>query len=206
MKPTSTLSFGPGVIQHLLPHRRPFLMIDNVDDYERSPRPTLRASRHISANEPVFEGHFPGLALWPGVYTIEGLGQSANLLMVLRGLEEAWAAHGGQADDALAALRNLELGYRLAPGFRPELSDEVLEVLGGGPGERARRIGMSAAVDVKLLAPVLAGQRLDYRVTLTHAVDDLVRFEVEAGVAGKPVARGTMTSTRRVPPLPGRGA
>jgi 3-hydroxyacyl-[acyl-carrier-protein] dehydratase len=49
-----------------------------------------------------------------------------------------------------------------------------------------------AAVDVKLLAPVLAGQRLDYWVLWTHSVDAVHRFVVHADVAGRPVARGTL--------------
>jgi 3-hydroxyacyl-[acyl-carrier-protein] dehydratase len=198
----SNLSLGPDVIQRILPHRRPFLMVDTVEDYDRAPRPTLRAARHISANEPVFEGHFPGLSLWPGVYTIEGLSQAANLLVVIMTCEEAWDARGGRSGDALAALRNMELGYRMQPGFRPELSAELEKALGDGPADGASRIGMSAAVDVKLVAPVFAGQKLDYRVTHTHAMDDLARFEVEASVAGKPVARGVITSLCRMPPIP----
>src|SRR5262249_30324140 len=83
MKTKHNLSLGPDTIQRLPPHGRPFLMVDTVEGYERAPHPTLLAARHVSANEPVFEGHFPGLHLWPGVYTIEGLGQSANLLLVI---------------------------------------------------------------------------------------------------------------------------
>jgi 3-hydroxyacyl-[acyl-carrier-protein] dehydratase len=208
MKPTSTLSLGPDTIQRLIPHRRPFLMVDTVEAYERGPRPILHAARHVSANEPVFEGHFPGLHLWPGVYTIEGMGQSANLLHIVWSLEKRWEEHGGAADDLLAALRNLDLGYRLQPGYRPELSARLVEVLGDGPAAAAARIGLSAAVDVKLLAPVFAGQRIDYRVTQTVLLDSIVRFEVEASVAGKAVARGVMTSTTGVPLPPSvlRGA
>jgi 3-hydroxyacyl-[acyl-carrier-protein] dehydratase len=55
-----------------------------------------------------------------------------------------------------------------------------------GPG------ALLVAVDVKLTAPVLAGQRLDYRVLWTHSVDAMHRFSVEALVAGRAVARGTL--------------
>jgi hypothetical protein len=48
-------------------------------------------------------------------------------------------------------------------------------------------------VDVKLLQPVFAGQRLDYRATLAGEFGDMVRTAVEASVAGTVVARGTMT-------------
>lgn len=193
-KQPNALQLGPDVVKLLLPHRQPLLMVDRIESYTRTPRATLQASRYISVNEPVFAGHFPNLSLWPGVYTIEGLGQSCNLLLVLAGLQEAWAARGASADEPLELLRNLELGYRLQPGFRPELAG-VLEEVFRNPADR---MGFAAAVDVKFLQPVFAGQRLDYRVTQTHVVDNMVRFDVEAQVEGRPVARGTMTSYVKV--------
>ena len=48
------LSLGPDVVTRLLPHRRPFLMVDSIEGYSRAPRPTLSAARMVSANEPVF--------------------------------------------------------------------------------------------------------------------------------------------------------
>jgi 3-hydroxyacyl-[acyl-carrier-protein] dehydratase len=190
------LGLGPDVIQRLIPHRRPFLMVDTVDAYEGGPRPTLVASRHVSANEPVFEGHFPGLHLWPGVHTIEGMGQSCNLLHIVDSLAHGWAESGDDPLELFAALRNLELGYKLAPGYRPEVSARLSSVL--ADPALPSRMGMSAAVDVKLLAPVFAGQRIDYTVVQTHLVEAMIRFEVRAAVGGRLVAKGVMTSTRGV--------
>src|SRR5258708_3729877 len=170
-------ALGPDVIERLIPHRRPFLMVDGVVAYERTPKPRLWATRHVSANESVFEGHFPGLHLWPGVHTIEGLGQSCNLLFCVIGAEEWHASRGGQPDDVLDMLRNLELGFKLTPGYDAEKGARFIEALKDHSRARA---GMSAAVDIKLLAPVFAGQRIDYCVALTHVVDALARFEVSA--------------------------
>ena len=77
------LSLGADAVMMLLPHRRPFLFLDGVEAFERAPRPTLTGHKQVSVNEPVFEGHFPGLSLWPGVYTIEGMGQCVNALLVV---------------------------------------------------------------------------------------------------------------------------
>lgn len=191
------LSLGPDVVQHLLPHRRPFLMVDSVVAYEREPRPRLWSSRHISASEPVFEGHFAGLHLWPGVYTIEGFGQTCNLLFAILAAEELGRQRGRDPDEVLEALRNLELGYKLAPGHDPKRGAEFLEEIRKHPTEGYA--GMSAAVEVKLLAPVFGGQRLDYDVTFTRVVDNIARFEVAAEVEGKLVAQGVMKSTRGLP-------
>lgn len=193
------LDLGPDVVARLLPHGRPFLMVDRVSSYERSPRPSLVAHRHVSSNEAVFEGHFRSLHLWPGVYTIEGMGQSCNLLGVIGALEGGFRDHGRDPDEVIAALRNLELGHRLLPSFRPEVSAPLLEVLGARATDPSARIAMSVAVDVKLLAPVFAGQRIDYRVTRTHIVGELTRFEVEADVSGRAVARGSMSSAMHAP-------
>ena len=185
-----TLDLGPDVIQILLPHRRPLLMVDRVVSYVRRPRPTLVAWRHVSANEEVFAGHFPGLHLWPGVYTIEGMGQTCQLLYVLGQLQRLREEQGGAAGDILVALRNLEAGYRQEPGFQPELAQTMMEQM----PDPSAFMGFSTAVDVKLLRPVFAGQRLDYRVTETHVMDDFLRWDVEARAEGQDVARGKMSA------------
>lgn len=65
-------------IQRLLPHRYPFLMVDRV--VEVVPGQTLRAYKHVSANEQFFQGHFPGHPVMPGVLMVEALAQAAALL------------------------------------------------------------------------------------------------------------------------------
>lgn len=60
------------------------------------------------------------------------------------------------------------------------------------PADGAVRV--LASIDVKLTAPVLPGQRLDYWVVRTHVVEPAHRFEVEATVKGRLVARGTLTT------------
>jgi 3-hydroxyacyl-[acyl-carrier-protein] dehydratase len=189
------LRLGPDVVQRLIPHRRPLLMVDGVDAFRRAPAPTLWARRHISANEEVFAGHFPGFSIWPGIYTIEGLGQTSLVLSVLLHLIGAAETQGKSAGEVLDALRQLEQRRALRPrapgasgasGGSPSVQLDDL----AGPEPPA---GLSGQIDMKLLAPVFAGQELRYRVSLTHTLDSFARFEVEAEVAGTPVARGHMT-------------
>lgn len=183
------LRLGADVVQLLLPHRRPLLMVDQLDAYCRSPMPAVRASRVVSANEPVFGGHFPGLSLWPGIYTIEGLGQSCMLAMVLSEMQTHFERAGADPQAPIVALKNLDLKFRLDPAYRPELTRSLLDHLRDAP----RTVGVSTAVDVRLLEPVFAGQRIDYQVVLSHAVDNVQRFDVEAFVDRVPVARGSMS-------------
>jgi len=184
------LKLGSNVIELLLPHRRPFIMVDFIDSYQYSPKPSLRAGRHISANEEVFKGHFPNLHIWPGVYTQEGLGQACNLLLVLVKLQRAWEEKGHDPIEVIELLRNLELGFRLHPGFKPAFSKGMLSAFDILKGQ----VGMSSSVEMKFLQPVFAGQCLDYQVNLTHEFDRQARFEVEAQVGGIPVARGKLTA------------
>lgn len=184
------LALGADVVQRLLPHRRPFLLVDAIDAISLGPRPSLRARKMVSANEPVFEGHFPGLSLWPGVYTIEGLGQSTNLLNLIGALIEAAATEGIAAQVVLDTLRGLD--KRVRPGASPPTADE--QRLVAALGEPRTRIGYAGAIDVKLIEPVFAGVVLEYEVTQTHVIANARRFDVEARVSGRPVARGTVTS------------
>jgi len=193
-----TLDLGPDVVRRLLPHRRPFLLVDRVTGFSDRPRPTLHAQRYISQNEPIFEGHFPDLALWPGVYTIEGLGQAVNILVVITAIRDAVAEQGGDPEQVLEALSHLQRGYRLTPGYDPDDGPDLLKRL---PAPR-NLIGMAAHVDVRLVAPVFAGSRLDYEVSITAELDALVHCEVEARVDGQTVARGRLISQRRAGTLP----
>ena len=66
-------------IEKILPHRYPFLLIDRVT--ELVPGERLIAYKNVSANEPFFQGHFPGNPVMPGVLIIEALAQAAAILM-----------------------------------------------------------------------------------------------------------------------------
>ena len=67
-------------IMTMLPHRYPFLMIDRVT--ELVPGGHIRALKNVTINEPFFQGHFPGSPVMPGVLIIEGLAQTAGILVV----------------------------------------------------------------------------------------------------------------------------
>jgi 3-hydroxyacyl-[acyl-carrier-protein] dehydratase len=184
------LRLGPDVIAQLIPHRRPLVMVDAVLAYRHAPSPTLWARRQISANEDIFTGHFPGYHLWPGVYTIEGLGQATLICAIIASQIRDRARAGGSADEVYAALRAMQRA-----AARP------FAAAAPPAAGASARAGMAGHVDVKFLAPVFAGSQLDYVVTLTHVVEPLARFDVEAQVEGEPVARGTMTGVIG-PPAP----
>ncbi len=67
-------------IKELLPHRYPLLLIDSVHEFEELKR--VVASKFISEDYPVFEGHFPNNPIYPGVYFIESMAQTGALLLL----------------------------------------------------------------------------------------------------------------------------
>ena len=54
------------------------LMVDRVLDFE--PGEWLHAIKNVSINEPIFTGHFPDLAIFPGVLILEAMAQATGIL------------------------------------------------------------------------------------------------------------------------------
>ena len=65
-------------IQEILPHRYPFLLVDRVTDIVSNE--TLIAYKNVSISENVFQGHFPGHPIYPGVMILEGMAQAGGIL------------------------------------------------------------------------------------------------------------------------------
>ncbi len=65
-------------IQEILPHRYPFLLVDRV--VSLAVKENIIAFRNVSISEPVFQGHFPGHPIYPGVMILEGMAQAGGLL------------------------------------------------------------------------------------------------------------------------------
>ncbi len=68
-------------IQNILPRRYPFLMVDAILEMERCKR--IVGVKNVTINEGVFQGHFPGKAIFPGVLIIESMAQTGGLLLLL---------------------------------------------------------------------------------------------------------------------------
>lgn len=106
------------VLAHL-PQRYPFLMIDRVDVLEPGKR--IVASKCVSANEPYFQGHFPGRPIMPGVLILEAMAQAAGIL-VFRTL-------GTKPDDKsvyyYAGIDNARFKKPVLPGDRLEIEVSI---------------------------------------------------------------------------------
>jgi len=65
-------------IQDILPHRFPFLLVDRVTELIKGE--SIVAYKNVSISEPVFQGHFPGHPIYPGVMILEGMAQAGGIL------------------------------------------------------------------------------------------------------------------------------
>lgn len=175
-------AIGADVIAYLIPVKHPMIMVDRIISYTSEPL-SLIAERYISANEPVFTGHFPNMKLWPGVYTLEGLRQACYLLHVLHVLEKV---------DLFKGVLELHNRQILRPQIDSKLCQSVIDYL--------KNKKMSDpdlfSVNLKLLEPVFAGSLIKYHVSWDES--DLKSWSVNALVDERLIAKGIITQSFNV--------
>ena len=132
------------LIQKIIPHRYPFLLVDKVVEID-----ALKSAvgiKNVTFNEPYFQGHFPGIPIMPGVTIIEALAQTAavmvgvsldlankNLLIYFMGID------------------NCKFRRKVGPGDTLELKVNVLR---GKIGSKVWKFSGSASVAGKIAAEV----------------------------------------------------
>ncbi|MFG6573522.1 3-hydroxyacyl-ACP dehydratase FabZ [Sulfitobacter sp. 1A13353] len=117
------------LIKETIPHRSPFLMIDeviNIDSYKSGV-----GIKNVSKDDPILAGHFPEDPVFPGVLIIEAMGQTAGLVAGL-GMR-ALGAGGPAGRVALMTIDKVRLKHPVYGGDRLELH---MQTLRGGPGAR----------------------------------------------------------------------
>ena len=67
------------LIQRIIPHRYPFLLVDKVIDINGTSYAT--GIKNVTRNEPHFQGHFPGTPIMPGVTIIEAMAQTSAVMV-----------------------------------------------------------------------------------------------------------------------------
>ena len=63
----------------ILPHRHPFILVYLI--VECNDTDWIVGIKNVAANEPCFQGHFPGMPIFPGVLQLEAMAQTAGILL-----------------------------------------------------------------------------------------------------------------------------
>ncbi len=130
--------FGRDVIETIIPHRDPFLFLDEVIELEPGKRVVAR--RRVRPGEWVFPGHFPGRPIMPGVIMVEALAQAGAVAVL--SLEE----NRGKLV-LFAGIEDVRFKRIVEPGDELTLTCEVETVRGPiGKGRAEARVGEELAV------------------------------------------------------------
>ena len=138
------------LIQKIIPHRYPFLLVDRVVDIDGTESGT--GIKNVTMNEPQFTGHFPAEPVFPGVLQIEAMAQTAAVIAGV-GLDLA----GKDAKIYFMAIDGAKFRRKVVPG--DQLRMEVKTVRGGGrvwkfegratvDGETACEASFTAMMDI----------------------------------------------------------
>ncbi len=65
-------------IQKIIPHRYPFLLLDRVTKIVENE--LLIGYKNVTIGDQIFQGHFPGHPIYPGVMILEGMAQAGGIL------------------------------------------------------------------------------------------------------------------------------
>lgn len=131
-------------ILKILPHRYPILLVDRVTSLK--PFEVIDAYKNITINEPIFLGHFPSKAIYPGVMIIEGMAQAGGILAF-------YSAYGDDVDKVdnklvyFMSIDRAKFRSMVRPGDKLEYKLEVVKYKG-----KVWVLDAKAFVDGKLVA------------------------------------------------------
>ncbi len=110
--------FNKEQIKEIIPHRDPFLLIDEVESMEGN---RITAIKHVSEKEYYFEGHFPQEKLMPGVLIVESLAQTGAVAILSEERFRGKIAYFG-------GIRNAKFRNKVVPGDDLILNVELLKL------------------------------------------------------------------------------
>lgn len=137
-------------IRKYLPHRYPFLLIDRVVELVEGEY--IIAYKNITANEEIFQGHFPHFPVFPGVLIIEAMAQACGVL----GFKTVNKTPEGGSIYLFAGIDNVRFKRQVVPGDRVYIEARVIAEKRG-----IWKFDCSANVDDKLVtsATILCADR-----------------------------------------------
>jgi len=139
---TPSAPFGREEIEKIIPHRDPFLLVDEVLELEPGKRVVAR--RHVRPDDWWFPGHFPQRPVMPGVLTVEAIAQAGAVAVL------ADPANAGKLP-FFAGIDGCKFKRIVEPGDELTLECEFVRVRGPiAKGEGVARVGDEIAAQATL--------------------------------------------------------
>lgn len=130
-------------IKDVIPHRYPFLLIDQVVEIEEGKR--VVAKKNVTINEPFFQGHFPEHPVMPGVLIVEALAQAGAVAMLKK--EENKGKIG-----FLAGIDSCRFKRQVIPGDTLMLEVEITRLKGPiGKGKAKATVNGELACEAEIM-------------------------------------------------------
>ena len=129
-------------IMEIIPHRKPFLLIDTVEELEPGVRAV--AKKCVSYNEPYFAGHFPGEPVMPGVLIVEALAQTGAVAILCMPENKGKTAY-------FAGINSAKFKQKIVPGDVLTLETEIIKQKGPiGVGKAVAKVDGKVACMAEL--------------------------------------------------------
>lgn len=129
-------------IKEIIPHRDPFLLIDEVIEME--PGQKVLARKHLKEDEFWFKGHFPQEPVQPGVLTIEMLAQAGAVCILSLPENKGKIAYFAGIDKA-------KFRQKILPGDTIDLYVEIIKTRGLiGVGKAVATVNGKKAVSCEI--------------------------------------------------------
>ncbi len=108
-------------IMEIIPHRPPFLLIDEITEMELGK--SITAIKYVEKEEYYFEGHFPDEKVMPGVLIVEALAQAGAVAIL--SMEE----HKGKTP-YFGGIKDARFKQKVVPGDVLKLCVELTAIRG----------------------------------------------------------------------------
>ena len=129
-------------IKEIIPHREPFLLIDEIHEYTE--KESVTAVKYVTGEEDFFNGHFPDYKVMPGVLVLEALAQAGAFIVLNIDEYKGKIAFFAGADD-------VKWRRQVKPGDTLKLCVKVEKIkFGMGIADAAAYVGEEIACTAKI--------------------------------------------------------